>query len=239
MPTALSWPDCRNVRDVGGLPTADGGRIRDGALIRADSLDRLTAEGVALFKAAGVRRIVDLRNVEEAAGHPFAAELDLYRLVPLIDPARERDQNKSAERTLADIYRSSLTRNAKSIVEGVAAVADAPDGPVLVHCAVGKDRTGMIVALVLSVAGVPDEVIAADYEQSGECLREEFEAWLTGVTDETELRRVTERMSCRPETMLTMLEHTRAGFGGAEGYLLAHGLTSGQLDRLRERLIDG
>src|SRR4051794_31242768 len=112
MPTPLSWPDCRNVRDLGGLPVQGGRRIRPGALVRADSLTRLTREGVALVKAAGVARIVDLRNAEEATeDHPFAAELDLYRLAPLLDPAREPDPNKSAERSLGDIYCSSLERN--------------------------------------------------------------------------------------------------------------------------------
>ena len=183
MPTPLSWPDCRNVRDLGGLPTASGGRIRAGALIRADSLSRLTEEGVALVKAAGVRRIIDLRNVEEATDHPFGAQLDLYRLAPMIDPAREPDRNKSAERSLADIYCSSVERNARSIVESVVAIADAPPGTVVVHCAVGKDRTGMIVALALSVAGVADEVVAQDYAASTECLRADHEEILASVID--------------------------------------------------------
>ncbi len=238
MPTPLSWPDCRNVRDLGGLPTASGGRIREGALIRADSLARLTEEGVALVKAVGVRRIVDLRNVDEATDHPFATELDLYRLAPLIDPAREPDRNKSAERGLADIYCSSLERNHRSIVEGVTAIADAPDGTVVVHCAVGKDRTGMIVALVLSVAGVPDEVIAQDYAASTECLRADHEEILASITGDAQRRKAQERMSSRPETMTILLQFVRERWGSAAGYLREHGVTDEQLDRLRARLVE-
>src|SRR5688572_20869908 len=146
MPTPLSWPDCRNVRDLGGLPTASGGRIREGALIRADSLTRLTEDGIALVKAAGVRRIIDLRNVEEATEHPFATELDHCRLALLVAPAREPDRNSSAERSLAHIYCSSLERNDRSIVQGVGSIGEAPAGSVVVHCGVGKHRKGMILA---------------------------------------------------------------------------------------------
>lgn len=236
MPTPLSWPDCRNVRDLGGLPTTDGFRVRSNALIRADSLERLTPEGVTIVKAAGMRRIVDLRNVAEAGAHPFSADASLYRLIPLIDPAREPSRNRSAEQTLADIYRSSLVRNARSIVEGVAAIADAPDGPVVVHCAVGKDRTGMTVALALSVAGVSDEDIAADYAESERCLQADFATWLAEVTDEAHRRRVTERMSCRPETILAFLEHARKRFGSVAGYLTEHYMEADLLERLRLRL---
>jgi protein tyrosine/serine phosphatase len=240
MPTPLSWPDCRNVRDLGGLPTTDGGRIRESALIRADSLERLTEEGEISVRAAGVVRIVDLRNVDEAAAarHAFDEDEKLYRLVPMIDPAREPERDKRAERTLADIYRSSLARNTKSIVEGVCAVADAPDGTVLVHCFAGKDRTGMVVALVLSVAGVSDELIAQDYAYTEECLSELRDTTLAGITDEGMRRTVLERMSARPETMLSMLEFAREQYGGVAQYLAAHGMAAGLIQRLRDRLRD-
>jgi protein-tyrosine phosphatase len=240
MPTPLSWPDCRNVRDLGGLPTADGGRIRDHALIRADSLERLTEEGAELLRKAGVVRIVDLRNEDEAgaATHAFVADEELYRLIPMIDPAREPERDKRAERTLADIYRSSLARNTRSIVEGVGAIADAPDGPVLVHCFAGKDRTGMVVALVLSVAGVPDELIAQDYAYTEECLVELRDLTLAGITDERVRNNVLERMSARPETMLSMLEFAHTQYGGVPQYLAAHGMSSEGIQRLRDRLRD-
>jgi protein-tyrosine phosphatase len=240
MPTPLSWPDCRNVRDLGGLPVAGGGRIRENALIRADSLERLTDEGAELLRKAGVVRIVDLRNVDEAAAatHAFVTDAELYRLIPMIDPAREPERDKRAERTLADIYRSSLARNVKSIVDGVGAIADAPDGPVLVHCFAGKDRTGMVVALVLSVAGVADELIAQDYAYTEECLSEWRDSTLAGIADEQTRRTVLDRMSARPETMLSMLEFARTKYGGVPQYLAAHGMSPGSIQRLRDRLRD-
>ncbi len=238
MPQALHWPDCRNVRDLGGLATVDGARIREGALIRADSLERLTPAGVELVRGLGVARIIDLRNLEEAAQapNPFAADAVRYRLIPMIDPAREPDRHKSGERTLADIYRSSLVRNVKSIVEGVAAIADAPDGTVLVHCFAGKDRTGMIAALVLSVAGVPDDEIAADYAVSEARLGELHTAVLSQIVEEALRRKAIDRLSARPETMRSMLSFLRERLGGVEEYLLSHGMTAAQLERLRGRL---
>ena len=237
MPSLL-WPACRNVRDLAGLPTTSGGSIRANALIRADSLDRLTEEGIAAFRALGVSRVVDLRSAAEAelVRHPFAADA-AYRLVPMIDPRRERSRDRAAERTLAMVYSNSLERNARSIVEGLAAVADAPPGAVVVHCAVGKDRTGMLVALALSLAGVPDEVIAEDYALSAECLRDDFDRLLETIEDEARRAHVAERMTSHPDTIVAMLEHGRDRFGGVEGYLLAHGFGADRVKRLRARLL--
>jgi protein-tyrosine phosphatase len=233
----LAWPGCRNVRDLGGLPVAGGGSIRRGALIRADSLDRLDPDGLLAFAEHSVSLILDLRGTAEAdlRPHPFAGD-PRYRLVPMIDPRRERSRDRSAGRTLAMIYSSSLDRNARCILDGVAAIADAPEGTVVVHCAVGKDRTGIIVALVLSALGVPDEEIADDYQLSAECLREEFDEIIASLEGE-EKARIAERMSSRRETILEMLAYARQHYGGVEQYLLAHGLGSDRLRRLKDRLL--
>jgi len=225
------------VRDLGGLPVAGGGSIRPGALIRADSLDRLDPDGLLAFAEHEVSLILDLRSPAEAESgvHPFTED-PRYRLVPMIDPRRERSLDRSAERTLGMIYSSGLDRNARCIVDGVAAIADAPPGGVVVHCAVGKDRTGMIVALVLSALGVPHDEIAQDYAFSAECLREEFDEIIASLEGE-ERARVAERMSSRRETILEMLDHARDHYGGTEGYLLAQGLGSDRLQRLKDRLV--
>ena len=153
----LDWPDCRNVRDLGGLPTADGGRIRPGALIRSDSHFRLTATGVAALRSAGVTRIIDLRWRWECEQFPspFAAD-PIYRHVPMLTDVLGYDPPH-------DSYAPMLDHNGARIADAFGALATAPPGGVVVHCHGGRDRTGGLVALALAVAGVPPEVIADDY----------------------------------------------------------------------------
>jgi protein tyrosine/serine phosphatase len=233
----MYWPDCLNCRDLGGLPTADGRRIRVGALIRSDSLFRLTPEGVTALRQRGVTRIVDLRSHGEAAiePSPFASD-PMYRLVPLIDPASGDEWTEGL--TLTDIYRESLVRNGPYITAGIAEIADAPPGTVVVHCYAGKDRTGITAAFVLAVAGVPADVIAADYAYTEVCLREVHESLLAACADPAERADLADKQSCRPETMLDTLQHVADRYGDVPAYLRAHGLSTAQLDRLRYRLRD-
>lgn len=233
----LAWPDCRNVRDVGGLPTTDGGTVRVGALVRGDSPHRLTADGVAAVHAYGIRRVIDLRSAEEAeaAPGPFVDDA-IYQLRPMIDPHQEVRRDAAAESTLKLTYRASLTRNASHIVAGLAAIADAPDGGVFVHCASGKDRTGMVIALALRVAGVVDAAIAADYAYTSVCLGDLVERVVAAAPSAVERARIGEVWGGPPEAILAMLDRLDAEFDGAEGYLRSYGLSDGQVERLRDRL---
>ena len=211
---ALSWPACRNVRDVGGLRVAGldptTGRVRAGALVRADDLAGLTSEGVAALRAYGVVRVVDLRSAEEVRRRPGPFAGDPLRVhAPLVDEAVEYLRDPTLERTLEGVYRGSIERNARLIVAGLVALAEAPPGAVVVHCLAGRDRTGMHVALALGAAGVGPDEIAADYARSG--------------GDTAPLR--------------AMLDAVRAGYGDAAGYLRQHGMTAAQLTRLRTRLL--
>lgn len=235
----LLWSGCLNVRDLGGLPTEDGRRIRPGALIRSDSPHWLSESGVAQVRSLGVRRILDLRSTEEAERDPspFAGD-PAYRLLPLIDPDREHERDPEAENSRAAIYIDSLRRNGSRIAAGLAAVADAPDGAVLVHCHEGKDRTGMTVALALRIAGVAPNVIAEDYALSAECLRERYDADLAALAEESNRELLRELQKTDPETMAAFLDALEEQYGGATAYLIEHGLTREQLDRLAERLRD-
>lgn len=154
----LTWEGCLNSRDVGGLLSADGRRIRVGALLRSDSHNRLTAEGIAAVRAAGIGRILDLRWAREAAQEPspFAGD-PVYRNAPLIAELAEQGT------TMPDAYRTMLDDNRRRITGVFVQLSDAPPGPLAVHCSAGRDRTGVLVALALSVAGVPASAIAEDY----------------------------------------------------------------------------
>jgi protein tyrosine/serine phosphatase len=234
--SALTWSGCRNVRDLGGLPTADGGSVRPRALVRADSLTQLDEDGVAAVRAYVVSRIIDLRAGagDGSPPHPFADD-DTYRSVPWIDVDREPERDPAAERDLADLYRGSLDRNVVRVGAAVRAFTEAPPGPVVVHCAAGKDRTGMLVAVLLELAGVPREAVLADYALSADLLGI---AEILDTLDE-DTRRQAERYSwSEPETLQSALEHLDAVYGGARGYLRdACGLSDAELDAARDRLV--
>ena len=219
--THLDWSGCRNTRDLGGLPTRYGVRTRAGALIRTDSLHELDAAGRATFGEVGAGLVLDLRSDWELdAAHPLDSD-PAYRHVSWIDPVREAEFVPTTD--LAEVYRGSLSRNRAHIVQIMRAVAEAPaDRPVVVHCQAGKDRTGVLVALLLELVGVPREVIAADYAVSEVRL---------GLQDGDEFRRT------RPETILDSLAFVDSVYGGIRGYLGWLGLSAGEIHRLVTRLV--
>jgi protein-tyrosine phosphatase len=232
-PLHLDWPNCLHARDLGGLPTTDGGRIRERALVRTDSHSKLTPEGIAAVHAYGVSRIIDLRRDRECEGSPspFAAD-PLYRNIPVQNPADPDHQNL----TLAEIYTTMLDLRPALFTAAVAAIADAPDGAVVVHCAGGKDRTGVVVAMALHVAGVDEETIAADYALTEARLVTESKAFLARIED-LELRETYRRLQpTPPANMLQVLGHLDGRYGGVAGYLKAGGMSTAQVAALRDRL---
>lgn len=232
---SLSWPDCLNTRDLGGLPAAGGRRIAAGALIRSDNLDRLTAAGVGIVREAGLGRIVDVRSAEECEHYPspFAGE-PLHCNRPVGRPGDPWDPTLS----LGENYIISLDLNPDLFAAAVEAIATAPAGGVVVHCHSGKDRSGTIVALALSLAGVPAEEIVADYAAVSDRMLAHFAELLAAVEDRAEREQLAEEFSSRPETMIAALDHLESRYGGVEAYLRHGGLGSAAVDRLRGRLID-
>ncbi|MFF0345976.1 HAD-IA family hydrolase [Kribbella sp. NPDC004875] len=212
-----------NARDVGGLPTGYGVPTRARALVRTDSLDALDPAGWAEFEALEAGLVLDLRSEWELKQpHPLDGA-PAYRRIPWIDPDGEARRVPENEPRLVDVYRNSLTRNAPHIGRIFTAIAAAPaDRPVVVHCKAGKDRTGLTVALLLDLAGVPRERIAADYAVSEVNL---------GLQDGPEYSRT------RPETILGSLEHLDERFGGVREYLAWLGLSSIEIHRLATRLV--
>lgn len=118
----------------------------------------------------------------------------------------------------------------------MAAIALAPQGAVLFHCHAGKDRTGMIAALLLALAGVPNSTIAEDYAFSQVCLQPIFDHRLSQEPDLAKRERMAQMMSAAPETMLSALAYLDARHGGAERYLRAAGVGEAELERLRRRI---
>lgn len=236
----LDWDALLNARDLGGLEAAGGRETRRGALVRTDNLAALTPRGREALLAYGVRTVVDLRLPWELdqEPNPFATPDGhgvAYHNRSFIDPAAEAPAQAM---TLAEDYVSMLRRFAPQVAAVVSTVANAGDGGVLVHCAAGKDRTGLIVALLLGVLGVAPEVIADDYALSADSLRARDARWLAdGPGERAEREAALARLRARPEVMLEVLAQVDAAYGGVEGYLLAAGVTPADLARLRDRLL--
>lgn len=230
----LDWPDCRNVRDLGGLPTAEGGQIRRGALIRADSLQYLNPDGVDAVRRAGVSRILDLRAPAESAAAPTPFATDPLGLsVAVQDPLRTEEESPAS---IITVCNDMLDRRPDRFAEAVAAIAEAPPGAVVVHCHGGKDRTGVVVALALAVAGVPTDEIIADYALTKERLAGWLAEQLAAEPDESLQAELIEFGDTRAETLVAILDHLDRRYGGPEAYLRTGGLTPAQLDALRTRL---
>lgn len=233
-PLHLDWPSCLNARDLGGMPTRDGGRIRTGALIRTDGHHKLTEQGVAAVRAYGVTRIIDLRRQRELDKEPSPFFGDpLYLHHPVQNPA-DPDHEWM---TLAEIYIAMLDLRPDLYAAAVAAVADAPPGGVVVHCAGGKDRTGITIAMSLAVAGVDPALIAADYALTEARLAEEAAAHVAGIADPREREIVAGLVPTPPENMIKVLDHLTEKYGSIEEFLEAGGMTADQVAALRQRLV--
>jgi protein-tyrosine phosphatase len=236
----LAWEGCLNARDLGGYPTADGRETRWGAVVRSDSLAALTPAGRDALAGYGVRTIVDLRLSDEIARdpNPFAEPGDhgiAYLNLSVIDPAAGFPPDTF---TLAENYLWMLDRFGGFVAQVMAAIADAPDGGVLIHCAAGKDRTGLVSALLLGLVEVPHETIAADYAMTAELLRPRDEAWLeNGPGERAEREAMLARYAPTAEVMLEVLDRLVERHRGVDGYLAAAGVPQADLDRLRDRLL--
>ncbi|GAB2653121.1 tyrosine-protein phosphatase [Kribbella swartbergensis] len=215
------------------MPTGDGGRIREGVLIRADSLQFLSPEGVEAVRRAGVSRILDLRGDGEVSAWPTAFTGDPLGVRQSLQDPADPDHGQA---TIVEACTWMLDRRPELFAAAVKAIADAPDGAVVVHCHGGKDRTGMVVALALSVAGVPEEEIVADYFLTQQRLAAWLAEQLADEPDASLHAEMIEFRDTRAESMVAILRHLDEKYGGPEAYLRHGGLTTEDLDRLRRRL---
>ena len=247
-PRDLVWDGCLNVRDLGGLPTRDGRETRFGAVVRADSVRQLSDDGWKALVDHGIRTVVDLRGDHELAEDPPAASPVEVVHVPFFEAseAEWKEIEKEIETAVAaapdvatatrDVYLIFLERFRSSIGAAVSAVADAPAGGVVIHCAGGKDRTGLLSAFLLDLAGVEDEDIAADYALSEERLRPRHEAWFAAAETEEELARLRRIAQTPAASMVGVFAELERRYGGVESYLHAAGVTDEELELVRTRL---
>jgi protein-tyrosine phosphatase len=213
--------------------------------VRADSIRQMSESGWAALTDYGVSRIVDLRFHEELEADPpreVRAEVVHVSVFPHPDTGAWEELDKLSASApdhataTRDVYLAVLLLQPERFAEAVEAVADAPEGAVVVHCAGGKDRTGLVTALLLRLAGVGIADIAADYAISGANLRERARPWIEEAETEEDRRR-RERISSTPaEAMVGVLEELQRRYGGVAGYLRAGGASDEVLERAQARL---
>jgi protein-tyrosine phosphatase len=253
-----------NVRDVGGVPTVDGSRVRRGVLLRSANLQHLTGADIRMLREDfDIRKVVDLRTdleVHREGPGPMHAEpavvvhhLSLYPdtaatttddessgssnvgLLSEIVNAPTRDDGRPAE---VAHYLNYLLARPDSVVAAFRAVAE--PGGTIVHCAAGKDRTGVVVALILSAVGVAPEPIAADYAATELALKA-IAAHLLRSTSEVynrEMMKSDKIPAPSAELMLAVLQAIEEDHGGISGWLAEQGWTSDDQAQLRRALVE-
>ena len=220
----------RNLRDVGGYPAANGRRTRWRTLLRSDELTTLPDGARRELLDLGVRQVIDLRWPEELERSPNAflrSPVVRYRSVPLLadDPTPHAG--------LAGMYRHVFDVRAPQLAEVVRALLEEDGLPAIIGCAAGKDRTGVTIALLLDLAGVPTDVIVEDYALSAGY----FASPVTRVAH-GDWRHRPLLVDSPPEFMASALEHLDRVHGGAAALLRRQGITRGDIDDLVDRLTE-
>jgi protein-tyrosine phosphatase len=229
----------RNLRDVGGYPTLDGRQTRWRTLYRSDCLDRLDTAGRTWLLEHGLRSIIDVRNPDELIERPnvFAtSNRVLYQHFPFWEGPPPADLQPDLTRG----YRREVDMLGPRLARLVELVAEDGMLPTLLHCAAGKDRTGLAVAVLLAAVGTRHDAIAEDYALSQMCLGPDYvgevREWVAGLGYEWSVWEHT--VSTPPERMLDTLAYLEEQHGGVEAYLLDYGVRPTSLQRLRELLTE-
>lgn len=233
--TILVVEGVSNVRDVGGMP-AEGGRIRSGVLLRSGQLSGATTAGAAALRES-VSHIVDLRDGEEVAAEPTEIDgPDTTHLPLFLGSVRSFFE---ADTSLDDLYLHLLEESGERLVAAIRIIA--ASGRTLVHCTVGKDRTGVTVALALSAVGADREAVITDYALTESQLPAQRTRWIADylrAQHPEAVHAVALATQSPAPVMRRLLAQVDERWGSAAGYLRAQGMTDDELDALAVALVE-
>lgn len=242
MQRVIKLEGCLNFRDLGGYATADGRRVRWRRLFRSDGLHVLTVDDVRQLRdELRIGDIIDLRSSAELRidGRGLLAHEPIrFHHLPLFDGAQSTDREAAAAMNLADRY-FLLAEFAKEAIARVITVIAESDSAAVYHCAAGKDRTGVVSAVLLGALGVRDEVIIADYAATQENLdaivarlmaTEGYRSMLEALPPDT--------LHAEPTTMIDLLTRIRERYGSMAEYLTAAGVAPTTLRRLETSMLE-
>lgn len=238
----------QNVRDLGGYTTRDGRKTQWKRFLRSDGMHLLTEEDQQKLLEYGVGTVIDLRMTMETEATPnvfsrsTAVDFHHISLMAILEHEglRRAPESGTPAEKFAHMYRQFLFDCRDSIGMIMSTLADAGDHVCIYHCAGGKDRTGVISAILLSIAGVPDGTIGEDYgltalyptktkkpaldSPDADYVIDPMYAW---------------KMVCPPKAMILTLQSLHEAYGSVEAYLSAAGLTGKQVERLRAKMLGG
>lgn len=246
----VRFETCFNFRDLGGHLGLGGRRVRRGVVYRSDSLHRMTASDLQLAQRLGVRTVVDLRSTAEVGrvGRFPGEDGVAWRHVPLFEEeavpfelARPEDPEPPPAFSEGWGYVAIASAGGDSVAAALRTISDG-EHAVVFHCSAGKDRTGVVAALLLSVLGVGEESIAADYERSDGSV----EAWL-GWAEEWSPEEASRFVASTPRWVMRapaplmrgFLRGMQQAFGSIERYLAHIGVDETVVEALRSRLLEG
>lgn len=238
-----------NMRDIGGIAAADGALVRSGILYRSDNVAGLSSSGVNAVRNLGIKSVIDLRRHDEViqAPNPFDSVTDInYEHVELTAPSEPPNEWYDAVDAdgrfcyptyrLVRIYTKRIVERARKFREVIDVLGDQDKLPALFHCTAGKDRTGLVAAIVLGFCGVSDEEVAHDYALSASLFGPAHMSGVSGIEISAQIQSVREyeRLYCPPEAMLLTLLFLQRRFGSVADYLMHLGISKDGLASLRE-----
>ncbi len=232
-----------NIRDLGGYETRSGDMTPWRRFLRSDSLHRIAPQEVGRLHDEGLRAVIDLRTSAEVADapNPFAAYADVHYVnLPLFDdlsPQAMSDAAQEGDHPLFTFYMTAMETRGDAICAILTEMAQIDDGAVLFNCTAGKDRTGIIAALLLGIAGVDRKEIIADYALTAEFIPELVAEFLDlsrarGGDTESYAR----MLESPAETLAATMDAIRQRYGTFRTYLEAIGLPESVRLALRARL---
>jgi protein-tyrosine phosphatase len=234
---------CVNFRDAGGWRTVDGGEVRRGRLYRSDDPIRITPDGRRAVGRLGLAMVVDLRQQTQFSRTPGFVERARTSHLPLVDQVVDHADPPPLDtaRDMANLYAGMLDESRHQVGRVLDVVADhVASGPVLVHCAFGKDRAGLITAIIHAAIGVRPDDIVADYMRSDAPARRRRSAMIEQpLEDDPPVARLPEALFRAPaETMELVLARAVEQHGSLDGWVATFPTSPSTVDRLRAHLID-
>ena len=243
-----------NMRDLGGYPTSDGRQTRWKTFVRSGSMHAMQPAAQSALVDYGIRTVIDLRRTSETeeapnvfAGSSVVAYHHQNMLgdqpVPQSDALPEPGTAVEKPATPAEFvkfaYTAWLDGRQPQIGKTLATLAEPASRPAAYHCAGGKDRTGIVSALLLGIAGVPEDVIAEDYALSARYLMDRYYAQASPGSDPSDFTwEDYQREYCPADGMRLVLEYLNERYGGIEPYVRSAGLNTDQIDSLRTALVE-